>query len=124
MSEKQRRFGRVPVNLRASIYLNMQRYEALASNISVGGVFLQVDDSIQLVIGDKIEVEVQLHQPSQIVRTTAEVRWKGIEPNSGYGFAFHDLKPLDAWALLQQGRNPAEAIQYPHPKQEFNRELG
>ena len=123
MSEKQRRFGRVPVNLHAGIYVGEDHHKAIASNISVGGVFLAISEAVVLKIGEKYKVEVQLHQPSQRIQTTAEVRWRGTEPVHGYGFAFDDLTPLDAWALLQQGRSPAEAIQYPHPQKEFDREL-
>lgn len=73
--------------------------EAQCMNISQGGMFLGVDESIP--IGEVITAEFRLPDHSQKISAEARVCWSEREPTPGVGAKFIGLRAIEVWAINQ-----------------------
>ncbi len=85
---------RVTKSLQMVLVYQGQEHEALSKDLSLGGVFIIMDDPPP--VNAKVVLRVllpDLKEPSSIAST---VRWHG---HDGAGLRFDSLRAIEAWAL-------------------------
>lgn len=77
-----------------------ERYHGLSRNISLGGLFVELDAALPL--GAKVDVRFRVPTQPEPIEVSGEIRW--IEPHSpdrpaGVAVRFQGLRAREVWAL-------------------------
>lgn len=89
-----RRSLRVPVQQPVVVVHAGSRFEVVAANLSLGGVF--IEPHLGLEYGDRLEVQLHAPETRGVVRLPGIVRWSS--PN-GFGVQFQQLGARETHAL-------------------------
>lgn len=94
MPPHERRALRVPINLPVVLVHAGSRFDVVAANLSLGGVF--VEPSLGLSYGNRVELTLQPPEVRELVRLPGVVRWTNA---SGFGVQFQQLGARETHAL-------------------------
>jgi uncharacterized protein (TIGR02266 family) len=120
---EQRVATRIPIRVKVEYTQLSDFLDDYASNLSLGGMFLQSDDP--LPVGTRFRLRFRVPGESKSVETYGIVRWvipaaNANDPSSGMGIQFDDLKPTDQASIDRwMQENPESSVWRPN-SEEFN----
>lgn len=94
MQPHVRRALRVPVQQPVVVVHAGSRFDVIAANLSLGGVF--IEPYLGLAYGDRLEVQFHPPQTRGVVRLPGVVRWTSP---TGFGVQFLELGARETYAL-------------------------
>lgn len=94
MPPHERRALRVPINLPVVLVHAGSRFDVVAANLSLGGVF--VEPHLGLSYGDRVEVLIQPPEARELTRLPGIVRWTNAD---GFGVQFQQLGARETHTL-------------------------
>lgn len=83
-------------------------YTAMTRNISLGGVFIDTDQT--LPFGARLELKFKVPTQAETIEVEGQVRWLEMEEGRlrGIGVRFEGLRARDVWALNKFFEQPLE----------------
>ena len=91
MREFAARPARAPIEMRVDLKTDKESFPATSKNLGVGGLFIATDR--QLVVGDRVAVELSLPGHVRPMAVEAEVRWIQASDDRPCGMGLRFVRP-------------------------------